>query len=406
MALTHVDGRQAGGGAPAQPLWLGAVPLGAAAARQLTVLNTTPLPLAFQWRLSPSAAAAGDPSDSAEEKASEELPGAECSPLARTDADSGLAAGMPPAAEPRADSAGVSHAGSFSMRPAAGTLPASAAMSFAAVFEPRGARGEPTTARFCLVVGPALAREGLQGAALPALRAPTAHAPAAVQVSNQPDAEPSGQAPLAPAQAVRQPRAGAHAPLQPACGANITVELEGLALPAPQLEAEPAVLHCLVLTVGQVEFFFFPHRVAHDGGRKTLEGRAPLPDLAPTDLSSDMCHTHALLDMQSTVTVLCGCLAAHAGGRAARHGTQPGGGRGTCAVARRGRGGGRGPPRRGAGARGVPGRGRARQAPRCGAAGPAAAPGCGCRRQPHHPAFGACQQCAARMSLSYHLQYK
>lgn len=323
MALTHIDGQQAGGGAPAQPLWLGAVSLGAAAARQLTVLNTTPLPLAFQWRLSPHAAAAvdSDSSASAEEKALEELPGAECSPLAGTDADAGQAAGMPPAAEPRPDSGGVPHAGSFSMRPAAGTLPASAAMSFAAVFEPRDARGESTTARFRLVVGPALAQEVLQGAALPALRMPTARAPAAVRASNQPDAEPSGRVPLAPAQAVGRPLAVAHTPLQPVCGANITVELEGLALPAPQLEAEPAVLHCLGLTVGQVGLLLFSHRVAHDGVCKTWEGNAPLPALGRTYLSSNVCHIHALLDMQSTVTVRRGCRALHAGGHGQRHGT-------------------------------------------------------------------------------------
>ena len=292
MALTHIDGRAAGAEAPARALWLGAVPLGTTSARQLTIGNDTPLPLAYCWEptaadIDSTSAAVGDAAGGCYSSGG---PGGVCQleqrhPPAvlsgvhgeclgsrgtegghaqvRRPAALQLRAGTQPTAG--ACSCGPETAADFRMQPAAGTLPANAAVTFTASFHPHLESGVSAFARFKLrvqpcnregvshvpspLIGGAFLPEGQQGSAL--LRSDAMDASPCVPVVAQPVVrKAAGRAAACSADTIVL----GCSPLAGPCAGSVAVEvtLEGLALPAPRLEAEPPVLQgCVRLAAGQ-----------------------------------------------------------------------------------------------------------------------------------------------------------
>ena len=288
VALTHIDGRVAKAWPPWQALWLGAVPLGTTSARQLTIRNDTPLPLAFRWE--PAAADCdSSPAKHADADARCEAPGRQGgasqpeegrSPAVlsgvlggcpqssreaggrhaqgRSMAEVQQRADMQPAAGTRASDDEVG--ADFWIQPAVGTLPASTAVTFTASFQPHAEGSVSAFARFWLRVQPsntyvampgirgATSAEGQQASALLRSGPPESAACACEPVVAQ------GQGAAADRAAMRSAKSMCPSlARQCAGGADVEVTLEGLALPAPRLEAELPVLQCCArLAAGQV----------------------------------------------------------------------------------------------------------------------------------------------------------
>lgn len=170
---------------------------------------------------------------------------------------------QPPAG---ACSCGPETATDFRMQPAAGTLPANAAVTFTASFQPRVESSMSRFARFRLRVQPcdregvshlpsprirgAMSPEGEQGSASLRHGATEAAACPREPVVAQPGNRAAGGAAM---QSVVALMLGC-SPLAGPCASSAAVEvtLEGLALPAPRLETEPPVLQgCMRLAAGQ-----------------------------------------------------------------------------------------------------------------------------------------------------------
>ena len=314
MALTHIDGRAASAEAPAQALWLGAVPLGTTSARQLTIGNDTPVPLAYCWEqaaadIASLSAALGDaaggcytsgghagPSQQELSHSSAVLRGVHGDCQGSRGTEGGRAPESRPAAfqqregtQPTAGARSRSPepAADFRMQPAAGTLPANAAVTFTASFQPRVESTVSAFARFRLLVQPG-DREGASHLLLPRIRGALSPKGQQGREVLRTDATDASGCPCMPevAQSGNNAAGGAAArsadalapgfsPLAGSCAGSAAVEvtLEGLALPAPRLEAEPPVLQgCMRLAAGQARTLLQP-RVLCCAGRKHAEAR-------------------------------------------------------------------------------------------------------------------------------------
>ena len=293
VALTHIDGRAANMEAPARALWLGAVPLGTTSARQLTIGNDTPLPLAYFWEqaaadINSSSAALGDAAGGCytsgghagpsqpEQRHLSAVPsgvhggrhgsrGTEGSHAhdKRKAALQQQAGTQPPAG---LHFNGPETAADFCMQPAAGTLPANAAVTFTASFQPRLDSRVSAFARFRLRMQPG-DRESLGDLPSPRIRGASSPEGQQERASLRSSATEAAACPCMPAVAQPINNAAGEAATRsggatlPGCSslagpcagsAAVEVTLEGLALPAPHLEAEPPVLQgCVRLAAGQ-----------------------------------------------------------------------------------------------------------------------------------------------------------
>ena len=291
MALTHIDGRAAGAEAPARALWLGAVPLVTTSARHLTIGNDTPLPLAYCWEptaadIDGTSAAVGDaaggcctlgghagPSQPEQRHSSEVLSGVHGGRHGSRGTEGGHTQDMRPAAlqqragtQPTADacSCAPETAADFRMQPAAGTLPANAAVTFTASFQPRLESSVSAFARFMLRVQPGDS-DCASHLPLPLIRGALLPEGSALLRSDAMDAAGCPCVPVVAQPVVTKAAGGAAArcadtivpgcfPLAGLCASSAAVEvtLEGLALPAPRLEAELPVLQgCVRMAAGQ-----------------------------------------------------------------------------------------------------------------------------------------------------------
>lgn len=291
VALTHIDGSAASTAieeAPARALWLGMVLLGTTSARQLTIGNDTPLPLAYCWEqaaadIDSSSAVLGDAAGGCytsgghggasqpEQRHSSEVlsvhgdrhgsrgTAGSHARNRRLDALQQQAGTQPRPNPPET-------AADFHMQPAAGTLPANAAATFTASFQPRLESRVSAFARFRLRVQPG-DREGVSRLPSPHIRGASLMEKQQGSASLSSGATEAAACPCMPALAQPLDNAAGRAatrsadaivpgcsPLAGPCAGSAAVEvtLEGLALPAPLLEAEPPVLQgCVRLAAGQ-----------------------------------------------------------------------------------------------------------------------------------------------------------
>ena len=292
VALTHIDGRAASAEAPSRALWLSAVPLGSSSARQLTIGNGTPLPLAYCWEpadadMDSSSAVLGNAargcytsgghggaSQPEQRYSSAVLSGAHGDCQGRRGTEGGHVQGRCPAASQQREgtqptagacSRAPETAADFRMQPAAGTLPANAAVTFTASFQPRVESRVSAFARFRLRVQPG-DRESVSH--LPSPRMKGTSSPEGQQESAlRGDTSDAAGCPCVPEVAQRFMNAADGAATRsadaivpgwsPLAGprarsAAVEVTLEGLALPASGVEAEPPVLRgCVRLAAGQ-----------------------------------------------------------------------------------------------------------------------------------------------------------